>query len=108
MLRAEGSGRGLQGEGRWGLGSIQVAIQVDEGFIGVCRRATVSLLEENKWRLIGAKIRKKNLSVHELRDDLLKEKFGETAWFERSMFFCRRAPLSMKKLSSSPGIAFRS
>ena len=72
MLGVEGSGRGLQGEGGWGLGSIQVAIQLDEGFIGVCRRATVSLLEENKCIVLGDKKWRKLLAGHELCDDLLK------------------------------------
>ena len=68
-----GNGCGLQGYGERVLGVLQEVIQGNKGLVGVCRRETVSLLEENKWRLIGAKIRKKNLSVHELRDDLLKE-----------------------------------
>ena len=41
-----GSECGLQGEGGWGLGGLQVVIQGGKGFVSVWRRATKSSLED--------------------------------------------------------------
>ena len=66
-------GCGFQVEDGWGIGGIQVYVQGDKGLIGVLRRVTVSFVEENKLRVLGAKKRRKTLSGHDLCEELLKD-----------------------------------
>ena len=68
----------LCGMGGCGCGGFQVAIQRNKVFISVWRRETVSLLEDNKRRVLVSKKRRKTLAGHDLCEYLLKEDiFGE-------------------------------
>ena len=45
-------------------------------FVGVCIISTVSYLDDNKRRVLGAKKQRENLAVHELYEDLPKKNIG--------------------------------
>ena len=51
--------------------------QVNKGFIGVCRRATMISMEENKYIVLDTKTGRKIPAGHDLCEDFLKEEIWE-------------------------------